>query len=449
MPISEPSGSPEPELALPPDDAPPPLALETFLGDAPPAKYVKKRNIGSGEYGEAWICSRAVDGQLFVAKVMNMLGTPARRRRYVLGEIRCLKSCEHPNIIRYVEDSGTTGDQVVIIMELADASDLGSQLANPTVNFTEREAGILFVQLILALHHAHKRRVIHRDVKASNVFLTTSGLVKLGDFGFSQQYDQTVSGSVAATFLGTPYYLAPEMWLSRRYGKKTDVWAAGIVLFETLTKKRPFLGQSLEELKSSVLGGRLDKIPGISGDMMELIVCTLHPEPAKRPTTAELLGMPLVQHYLTMYLTIVNKDTQLDPKVKSEILQTVADAQADAANAKLVPTLDDDDPRHESMVLKETDGKWKERLLLLNPPQLIMTLAPGKEAAPGTDRSKRINIANIASAVKLDDEVASNGSKRYLFALQLNNASNIIFGVTDEQARDVWLAKLHTALGVA
>jgi len=256
-----------------------------YLSDTLPCKYLKKRLMGKGAYGEAWLVNRTSDNATFVAKTLQLKGQPEKRHRYAFAEIKCLAACNHPNVVSYVEDSGMGGDQVVIVMELADAGDLGTQLKSHRVRFSEREAGILFAQLLLALHHIHGRRMIHRDIKSGNILLSSSGLIKLGDFGFSQLYDATVSGDVAGTFLGTPYYLAPEMWRGQRYGKKADIWAAGVILYEILAHKRPFQAQSIQELKKVVLEGPPPPaIPGCSRDMEQVVRMILVHDPAQRPT---------------------------------------------------------------------------------------------------------------------------------------------------------------------
>lgn len=415
-----------------------------FFAEAPPCKYVKKKLIGKGAYGEAWMVHRASDQKIFVAKVMDLKNTPEKRRRYAFTEIRCLANCKHPNVIQYIEDSGAEGDQIVIIMELADASDLGTQLRNGNVTFSEREAGILFLQLVLALHHIHSKRVIHRDIKSGNIFLTTCGLLKVGDFGFSQQYDHTVSDTVAGTFLGTPYYLSPEMWKSKRYGKKTDVWAAGIVLYEILAHRRPFQGSNLSDLKHNVLAGVIEPIKDVSREMNELVLAALTPEPEKRPTTTQLLAMPLMQHYLTMFHNIVLKDPKIQPDVKEDIMKSIAQAQEDIKTNNNFCD-DAEDPRYESPVQKDTDGVWKDRILILQPPQLVMTLSHGKEAAPGTDRSKRIQLEQINSVASLS-HMDKDG--RHRFAVELVNGSVIVLSVPSAKERDVWVGKLHAALGI-
>ena len=89
----------------------------------------------------------------------------------------------------------------------------------------------IMIQLILGLHHIHSKRVIHRDIKAANLFLCSHmRRVKIGDLGVARTLGAT--SSMAQTMVGTPYYMSPELWNSQRYDEKSDVWALGCILFE-------------------------------------------------------------------------------------------------------------------------------------------------------------------------------------------------------------------------
>lgn len=92
-------------------------------------------------------------------------------------------------------------------------------------NFTEDEILNWFIQIAIALEYIHGRKVIHRDIKTSNIFLTGNGTVKLGDFGISRVLENT--NEAAMTVVGTPYYMSPEVCESKPYTFKSDVWALG------------------------------------------------------------------------------------------------------------------------------------------------------------------------------------------------------------------------------
>lgn len=103
--------------------------------------------------------------------------------------------------------------------------------------FTEAEIMHWFVQICFALRYIHSLRVLHRDIKSSNVFLTATNCVKLGDFGISKVLQGTVEA--AMTVVGTPYYMSPEVYQNKPYTLKSDVWALGCLLYELCTFEVP------------------------------------------------------------------------------------------------------------------------------------------------------------------------------------------------------------------
>lgn len=109
--------------------------------------------------------------------------------------------------------------------------------------FTEDEIFNWFVQICLALEYVHGRKVLHRDLKCSNIFLTGNNTVKLGDFGISKVLENT--NQAAMTVVGTPYYMSPEVCQNHPYTFKSDVWALGCILYELCTLKHAFAADNL------------------------------------------------------------------------------------------------------------------------------------------------------------------------------------------------------------
>lgn len=125
--------------------------------------------------------------------------------------------------------------------------------------FTETEIFNWFVQLCLALEYIHGRKVLHRDLKSQNVFLTGNNTVKLGDFGISRVLENTTTS--AMTVVGTPYYMSPEVCQNMPYTFKSDVWALGCVLYELCTLKHAFSADNLLGLVFKIVQDKYEPIP--------------------------------------------------------------------------------------------------------------------------------------------------------------------------------------------
>jgi NIMA (never in mitosis gene a)-related kinase len=158
------------------------------------------------------------------------------------------------------------------------------------------EAQILdwFTQIALALQHCHARKILHRDLKAQNVFLNSKNFVKLGDFGIAKILNHT--RDLAQTLVGTPYYLSPEIIRNRPYGLESDIWSLGIILYELCALKPPFEAHNLPALAIKIMRGAYPQIPPhYSKDLKALVGQLLTIDPAKRPSVHKVLSKASMQ----------------------------------------------------------------------------------------------------------------------------------------------------------
>ena len=130
-----------------------------------------------------------------------------------------------------------------IIMEHCEGGDMYSKINKQRGRlFPETVILMCFVQICRAIQYIHDRRILHRDIKTQNIFITyakqSRWIIKLGDFGISKIIDGTKE--LARTCIGTPYYLSPEVWENKPYNNKSDLWALGCVLYEMSTLKHAF-----------------------------------------------------------------------------------------------------------------------------------------------------------------------------------------------------------------
>lgn len=158
-------------------------------------------------------------------------------------EARSAARLHHPNIVS-VFDSGQDGDTAYLVLEFINGEDLKSHLANGA-RFSVRSSIAMAHDLLMALDHAHRQNVVHRDVKPANLLIELSGKVKLTDFGVAriQEPDEAHLTQVGIT-VGTPKYMSPEQAKGLRGDSRSDVFSAAVVLYELLTGALPFDGQN-------------------------------------------------------------------------------------------------------------------------------------------------------------------------------------------------------------
>ncbi|CCW67850.1 unnamed protein product [Phytomonas sp. Hart1] len=281
-------------------------------------KYSKIRNIGKGTMGACALALNNIDGHYYVIKQVDLRRMSKKERRQGLNEARLLSHLRHPNIIDYVDSFlAKKSDHLCIVMEYAEGGDLKSRIKSRCGNnFSENQVLDWFIQLVLSLHYVHQLKILHRDVKTQNVFLTSEDIIKLGDFGIARTLNGTYDQ--AQTFVGTPYYLSPELLLERPYDHRSDVWALGVVLYEMLTLKQPFSASDMKGLMQRILKVKYDPISTVySLELRNIVKQLLMKDPSQRLKLSDVLELPIVQKRLRAWL----QDNVLPAKYVESLLK--------------------------------------------------------------------------------------------------------------------------------
>ncbi|KAK3586649.1 hypothetical protein CHS0354_024255, partial [Potamilus streckersoni] len=148
-----------------------------------------------------------------------------------------------------------------------------------------------FIQVCQALKYIHDKNILHRDLKAQNVFLTSHGIIKVGDFGIARMLRN--QDDHAVTTIGTPLYISPEICLRKPYNSKSDMWAAGCLLYELCCLRAPFDGPDLTSLIMKIVSGQYPPIPEHFGPFLSNIITQLlESDTEKRLSAAEVLTVP-------------------------------------------------------------------------------------------------------------------------------------------------------------
>jgi eukaryotic-like serine/threonine-protein kinase len=188
----------------------------------------------------------SIDRQLVIKFLHPELCRDDETRNRFLREAKAAGVLSHPNIVT-VFDVGEIEGRPYIAMELLDGGPLSESLVEGQ-GLPTRDVVSIGLQLASALAYAHSRGVVHRDLKPSNIIrLSGSATVKLADFGIAQ-ISTAEAGEQTGTVLGTPYYMSPEQATGASSDARSDLWAVGVILFQLISGRRPFVADSVATL---------------------------------------------------------------------------------------------------------------------------------------------------------------------------------------------------------
>jgi tetratricopeptide (TPR) repeat protein/TolB-like protein/tRNA A-37 threonylcarbamoyl transferase component Bud32 len=271
------------EFAAPP--------LQDFIGSVIADRYIVTKYIGSGGMGGVYRGNHQVLGTpVAIKRIASRFRNRKEYRQNLVKEARKAARLDHENIAK-VTDAVEESGEVFVIMEYIDGETIRTRL--------ERELGIdefldIAVQCTSGLAAAHRERIVHLDLKPENIMLTRSLKVKICDFGMARQLPENDNDTDPASdwrFGGTPAYMAPEVMESNRFDARADLFSLGLVFYEMLAGKNPFLADDVKTTTNRIRNEIAEPLSNVSKKvprrLIRLIEKMLAKNPANRPETAD------------------------------------------------------------------------------------------------------------------------------------------------------------------
>lgn len=218
-------------------------------------RYRIVRHLGSGAMGEVYLAEDPQIERLLAIKTVRLQGAKSEeaeeRKGRLLREAKAAGRLIHPHIVTLF-DAGEEEGLFYLAFEYVDGSDLAIRMETPPPLTLGQALGIVR-QAAQGLEYAHRMGVIHRDIKPSNLLLDREGRVKVSDFGIAKLLGQATELTMTGSVVGSPHYLSPEQVRGEDLDGRSDLFSLGVVLYELLSRSRPFQGETLTTLVYQIL----------------------------------------------------------------------------------------------------------------------------------------------------------------------------------------------------
>lgn len=259
----------------------------------PLKSYKIEKRLGAGSSGVVHLIRHKKTKELFAMKTVQM--DPSEKNPSREKEVQFYKNLKSPTILE-LREYQMIDNNLYIVLEYAEFGTLNQHIIDKRNSKNVEKFSIDTIldwisELFIGLYVIHEKHLMHRDIKADNLFICKNQLLKIGDLGIARA---TETGK-ANTVVGTVYYMAPEIFHYQNYTNLVDIWAAGVVLYEMIMLKKPFDGMNTDIIKAKIINNEYEPVSDKTDERLrKLIRLCLEPDPKRRASATSILSLSFI-----------------------------------------------------------------------------------------------------------------------------------------------------------
>ncbi|PIM99510.1 Serine/threonine protein kinase [Handroanthus impetiginosus] len=330
--------------------------METENGDAKSKMedYAAIEQIGRGAFGAAFLVLHKNENKKYVLKKIRLSKQTEKFKRAAYQEMDLLAKLRHPYILEYKDAWVDRGSCICILTNYCEGGNISEIMRKARgAYFPEEKICKWLTQLLLAIDYLHSNRVLHRNLKLSNIFVTKENDIRLGDSGLAKLLNEE---GLPSSVAGTPKYMCPDLLADTPYGYKSDIWSLGCCMFEIAAHEQAFRAPDMSGLINKINRSLISPLPIVySSTLKQIIKSMLRKSPEHRPTAAELLRHPHLQPFLlrchnpsTVFLPVTspspsntNEKTRKPSPSSSVVGNDHREREANLKQRELLPLFDE------------------------------------------------------------------------------------------------------------
>jgi len=268
-------------------------------------EYNVIKKIGEGSFSNVYKASHIKTGIFYAIKSIKTKRLSKKVIQNLNSEVEILMNINHPNIIK-IHDVIKTKDHIHLVLDYCDGGDLHNFIKK-NGKIQENIAKYFYTQISCGLYYLWKNNLIHRDLKPHNILLSSSGNIKITDFGFVKHLE---NNDMSSTLCGSPLYMAPEVLKRQKYTSKVDLWSMGIILYEMITNTMPFMASNPLELLYVIETTKITVPENISNECKDLLISLINIDVNERISYELYFSHPFFDNFEFGYVKNTNEDSE-------------------------------------------------------------------------------------------------------------------------------------------